>query len=252
MLSKSLELENQISDLKKQMKKLPAGKLICARNGNYYKWYRSTEKKKKYIPKKNRHLAQQLARRTYLELLVQDKQKEKTAIQFYLNHHSNSPKAEKLLKSPEYRNLLEDWFNPEIEELDQWSKADYEHNPKYPEHLIYQSSSGNFVRSKSECLIDTLLYMNKIPFRYECVLELDGVKLYPDFTICHPRTGKIYYWEHFGMMDHPDYAQKAVSRQQIYISNGIIPSHQLITTYETKDRPLSSKEIEKIIEYYFL
>lgn len=252
MSAKSLELENQISDLKKQLKKLPAGKLICARNGNYYKWYCSTGKKKKYISKKNRHFAQQLARRKYLELLMQDMQAEKSAIQFYLNHHSNSPKAEKLLNTSEYRNLLEDWFKHENEELDQWNREIYEHNPKYPEHLIHQSSSGNYVRSKSECMIDTLLYMNKIPFRYECVLELGDVKIYPDFTIRHPKTGKIYYWEHFGMMDHADYAQNAVSRQQIYISHGIIPSHQLIATYETKDRPLASSEIKKIIEHYFL
>lgn len=252
MLFKSQELEKQISDLQKQMKKLPKGKLICAKNGTYYKWYRSIGKKKTYISKKNRHLAQQLALRTYLERLLEDTLKEKNAIQFYLKHHSNSQKSEKLLQKTEYRNLLENHFRPIKEELEQWSKEDYEQNLNYPEFLTHQSSSGHLVRSKSECLIDTLLYMKKIPFRYECALELGGVKMYPDFTIRHPKTGELYYWEHFGLMDKKDYVQKAFSKQQLYALHGIIPSHHLITTYETKDRPLDSGEIEKIIEKYFL
>lgn len=251
MLSKSLEIEKQISDLKKQIRKLPAGKLICARNGKYYKWYRSTGKKKTYIPKKNRRLAQQLAWKTYLNQLLEEKLKEKHAIQLYLNHHTNSPKSEKLLHIPEYKALLEDYFIPLEEELAQWSREDYEKNQKYPEHLVHRSSSGNYVRSKSECLIDTLLYVKKIPFRYECALELDEIKMYPDFTIRHPKTGKVYYWEHFGMMDHPDYAQNAFSKQKFYASHGIIPSHELITTYETKEKPLDSSEIEKVIAHYF-
>lgn len=251
MLSKSLELEKQISDLRKQIKKLPTGKLICARNGNYYKWYRSTGKKKIYIPKKKRHLARQLAWKTYLSQLLEDKVKEKRAIQLYLNHYSDSHKAEKLLHISEYRKLLEGHFVSVEEELEQWRRQHYEKNPKYPEHLVHQSSSGNYVRSKSECLIDTMLYMKKIPFRYECALDLGEIKVYPDFTIRHPKNGKVYYWEHFGMMDNPDYAQNAFSKQRLYATHGIIPSRQLITTYETKEKPLDSNEIEKVIEYYF-
>ena len=54
------------------------------------------------------------------------------------------------------------------------------------------------------------------------------------------------------MMDNPNYSKKVVSKLQLYISNGIIPSIQLITTYETKENPLSSEVVEKIVEHYFL
>lgn len=224
---------------------------MCARNGNYYKWYRSNGKKKSYIPKSKRHLAQQLAQKTYLSNLLEDKLCEKEALQFYLKHHSNFPKAEQILQIPEYRELLEDYFMSFSEEQKRWCQAHYEKNPAYPEKLIHQSSSGNFVRSKSECMIDTMLYIKQIPFRYECALQLGEATVYPDFTILHPRTGKIYYWEHFGMMDKPEYAQKAFSKQNLYAMNGIIPSHQLIVTYETSENPLGSNEIEQIIEKYF-
>lgn len=251
MLIKSSELEKQIKEIRNQISKLPRGKLVCARNGTYYKWYRSTGKKNSYISKKNRYLAQQLAWKTYLTHLLEDKLKEKNAIQLYLNHYPNSPKTEKILMNPEYRNLLETHFKPLEEELDRWVHETYEKNPKYPEHLVHQSCSGNYVRSKSECMIDTMLYTKRIPFRYECALELGGIVLYPDFTIRHPRTGKVYYWEHFGKMDLPDYAQNTFSKLQLYNAHGIIPSRRLITTYETKENPLSSNEIAKVIENYF-
>ena len=73
--------------------------------------------------------------------------------------------------------------------------------------------------------------MSKIPYRYEEVIQLVEVTISPDFTIKHPVTGQIYYWEHFGKMDDPIYAKNVCDKIQLYISHGIIPSVQLITTY---------------------
>ena len=115
-----------------------------------------------------------------------------------------------------------------------------------------KSISGNIVRSKSESLIDMSLYVRRIPFRYECELQLGEHTIYPDFTIRHPITGKVYYWEHFGLMDDESYAKNAFFKQQTYATYGIIPTQQLITTYETKNSPLSSDFVEKIIQFYFL
>ena len=69
---------------------------------------------------------------------------------------------------------------------------------------------------------------------------------YPDFTIRNPRTGKLLYWEHFGKIDDPDYAHKTSRKLNTYISNNIIPDIDLITTYETKDHPLSISTLEFI------
>lgn len=132
-----------------------------------------------------------------------------------------------------------------------WSKAPYEHNPQHPENLIHRSISGNILRSKSEAMIDMLLYQSKIPYRYECQLNLNGIILYPDFTIRHPYNGKIYYWEHFGMIDSPFYAQKYLKKMQLFLENGIIPDLNLITTFETKDNPLTSQKVQEQINIYF-
>lgn len=52
-------------------------------------------------------------------------------------------------------------------------------------------------------------------------------------------------------MDEPYYASNAYARIQLYISHGIIPGVNLITTYETKSCPLDSEMLVRIIEIYF-
>lgn len=194
-----------------------------------------------------------MATKKYLSALLEDLKHEKQAIQFYLRHHSESNQSEQLLqKCPEIQRLLSPYFQPISQELYEWTNAPYERNTVHPEQLIHKSISGNMLRSKSEVMIDMFLYKNKIPFRYEEEIELDGTILHPDFTVRHPKTGDTYYWEHFGMMDAPSYAQNAFLKMQLYTSHGIIPSINLITTYETKENPLSLETIENVIEQYFL
>lgn len=94
-------------------------------------------------------------------------------------------------------------------------------------------------------------YDKNIPFRYEAVLELGGIILYPDFTIKHPYTGEIIYWEHFGMMDNQTYSRNTANKLSTYISNGIIPSINLITTYETSKEPLNFNTVKKLVEMHF-
>lgn len=251
MLIRYQELETQILEIQRQIDALPCGELSCAINGDYYKWYQYIKPDTFYIPKDNRNLAKQLAKKKYLQALLSDLSHEKTAIQFYLNHHKSESKSQKLLLKSEYKSLLSDVFLPPSHDLSEWMSESYERNTNHPEHLIHKSSSGNLVRSKSESLIDMLLHINKIPFRYECALHLDNTTLYPDFTIRHPHTKAFYYWEHFGLMDNPSYAQNALSKIQLYISNGIIPGRNLITTYETTNHPLDFDVIEKIIKIHF-
>ena len=127
----------------------------------------------------------------------------------------------------------------------------YEQNPMNPEQLIHKTPLGYCVRSKSEAMIAITLYRNKIPFRYEGALQLGEHTVYPDFTIRHPGNGQIYYREHFGLMDQPQYYKKAFSKMKLYTSHQIIPSIQLLTTYETKDKPLDSGTIERVVNTYF-
>lgn len=237
--------------MQEKLKTYPDGKFYCTRDGNHYKWYHSEGQKQTYIPKSNHHFAQQLAEKKYLSKKLEELIHEKRAIDFYLRHHSDNTSEQWFAEHPEYHELLTPLFQSHSEELSNWIKFPFKTNPKYPEHCIHRSISGNKVRSKSESLIDMALYVKGIPFRYECELHLGESIMYPDFTIRHPITGEVYYWEHFGKMDNPKYAQNCVAKLQHYTTHGILPGINLITTYETHDKPLTTETIDRIISEFF-
>lgn len=254
ILKEKQKIQTEIEEIQKQIKILPQNKLICTRNGNRYKWYQSDGHISSYIPKANRELAEQLAIKKYLTCKIEELYCEKKILEKCIKGYSKIPrKAETLLMEPNgYSELLAAYFKPKSKNLQEWMTLPYEHNDKYLEQLIHKTSSGNVVRCKSEAMIDLYLYTHQIPFRYECALKLEGMTIYSDFTIRHPQTGEVYYWEHFGMMDDPTYSKNVGAKLQLYIRNGIIPSIRLITTYETREEPLSSEVIEKIVEHYFI
>ena len=253
-LRESKKIEQKIKSLKKQLARLPEGKLFISRSGKYTKWFLSDGKNQTYLPKQDRQLAEKLALKKYLLLQLKNLEQEQIAINFYLRHHNVDAiqKEDSLINSIEYHELLKPFFKPIAKELFEWTNSPYEQNNQYPEHLIHKAASGNYVRSKSEAMIDSVLYKNKIPYRYECLLQLGDIHMYPDFTIRHPKTGEKYYWEHFGLIDDANYSKKAFSKLQAYTSNGIIPNIHLISTYETKTHPLSIESVEKIVKEYFL
>jgi len=253
MRSELQRLEQQLASIRAALQKLPEGKLICVRNGNYFKWFRSDGHVNTYIPSKQKELAEQLAIKKFLTLQEKDIMQEQKAIEAYLKRHRPESLSEHLLLNDiGCTQLLAPYFQTLDQELQKWMQASFESNQNHPEHLIHNTPAGFPVRSKSEAIIVMLLQMHHIPFRYECALELDGTVIYPDFTIRHPQNGELYYWEHFGMMDYPNYCKNAFSKLQLYASHGIYPSRQLLTTYETLEDPLDSAEAEAIIRHYFL
>lgn len=254
ILLEKQRLEEELKSIQKKLSELPEGKLICARNGPHIKWYQNDGNRYTYIPKGNRRLAEQLAARRFLSLQAEYLLHERKAIDCYLRHHTAGRNRAELLLTDTfgYSELLTPFFSPPSRELLDWMNSPYLHNEKNPEQLIHGTISGNVVRSKSEAIIAMLLHMNQIPFRYECALTLGEITIFPDFTIRHPESGQFFYWEHFGMMDNPTYCKNTASKLQLYAAHGIIPTVNLITTYETKDHPLSSAFAKNMVKYYFL
>ncbi len=253
MMTEQQSVEKEIKETEALLTKFPNGKLVCARNGKYIKWYVSDGKKSIYLPKKKRALAIKLAAKKYYTNHLDDLKCKQRSIKHFLRHCNpdNSRVTKLLTKQTEYQTLLSSYFKPISQELLEWSTAPFDSNPKYPDQLTHKTSFGGFVRSKSEAMIDTALHLHTIPFRYEAPLHIAGTIIYPDFTIRHPETGNYYYWEHFGLADNSSYIQNMTAKIQLYSSNGITPTIQLITTYETQNHPLTGDLIEKIIKFYF-
>lgn len=252
MQQEYLRLEKEAEQIRVKLQGLPAGKLVCVQNGKYQKWFQSNGHTQTYIPQNDRALAEKLALKKFLNAQLEDVEKEMRAISFYLRHYPKSRHTEAILsEASPCAELLKPGLMPLSKPLSDWMHEPYERNLYRPEQLIYKCIGGITVRSKSESMIVTALTAHQIPFRYECALQLGEKIIFPDFTIRHPQTGKVYYYEHFGLMDNANYAKNACNKIQLYISHNIIPTIHLITTYETKERPLTSEMIEKVIEQYF-
>lgn len=253
LMKKKESISKEIKTLKGQLSNFPAGNLICVKNGKYINHRVSNAGTYKYIRKGEEKLISSLAEKKYILAQLKDLENEKDIIDLCLDKYSSKPSiADKLINDPVYGDIILKNIKPLSQGLYEWSKAEYKQSVIHPETLQYQTLSGHIVRSKSEVMIANALFINRIPFRYECELVLNEIYMYPDFTIRHPITGEYKYWEHFGLMDSTNYVNTFSYKINIYCQNNIIPSINLITTFETKKHPLTPSVIEKTIQQYFL
>lgn len=260
MFANYLEIKKRISYIEAELKRIesmkvdwPQGELICAKNSKHYKWYLSYEGKQTYLPKREEQLAKKLAWKKYYCLRKKDLRRELATCYAYMRRaEAKGDLVEKMMNNVEYEHLLGKHIDIANKDLEIWMNSTFERNNSHPENLIVKGTQGKMLRSKSEAIIDKILHMAGIPFRYEAELHLDNIILYPDFTIRHPKTGQFYYWEHFGMMDNPEYVNRACQKVKTYCDNGIVPSISLILTYETKEHPLGISEVEKMVKEYFI
>ena len=193
-----------------------------------------------------------LAKKKYMELELEDTRKEEKMLKNYINFRENNPsQAENLLENSKYIPLLKDELVDISEEMIRWKEEEFLSNPYYPENLLHRGISGNMLRSKSEAMIDSILFKAGIPFRYECQMVVGNHIYYPDFTCRHPRTGKLVIWERFGMMDELAYARKAYEKIEAYGFAGFYPGINLILTSETEESPFNFRQAELIVEEYF-
>ena len=245
-------MEDRINDLQSQIDVLPSGTFFCTRNNKYYKWYYTDKGKTKYIPKSERKLAEQLVKRKYLESRLRKFKQEEKRIDIYLKQYSlDEFSSYHVEEHPELQKLLSGVYVPLKQELDEWVNASYTNNPKEPQKLIHKTIPGILVRSKSEALIINALFEHKIPFRYECLLQIQNVSVYPDFTIRHPVTGEVYYWEHFGMMDDSIYVKNAIKKIEQYGKSRYVQGRNFIATFESKEAPLNTVTINRVIQDFF-
>lgn len=137
--------------------------------------------------------------------------------------------------------------------IKEWQSQAYERKPFAEDEPEYYTGSGIRVRSKTELIIADMLEKKDIPFYYEKPLILNGLgRIHPDFTVLNVKKRKTMYWEHLGMMDDPEYMDRALERIIRYETAGLFPGTDLILTHETSSRPVRTRMIERMIEVYLL
>lgn len=127
------------------------------------------------------------------------------------------------------------------------------------QNLIHCASDRTLLRSKSELIIYQRLLEKNVKAMYEKELMIKDVIKIPDFTIEDSESGTVYYWEHCGMMNNPEYAARWKGKKEWYMENGILePSAgegengTLLVTEETDKGAISIPEIDRIIEKYLI
>ena len=134
--------------------------------------------------------------------------------------------------------------------IEKW-KSEWPLTKKDEEHK-FLTSKGDYVRSKSEYIIAERLFRAGIPYHYETNLTFchGFYRYWPDFKVLNPKTLKVYYWEHFGMMDDKTYFSETQEKLEVYCEFGYLPGKNLILSFETATRPLNVEYVDRLIAFY--
>lgn len=240
-------------DCEKFIKKAPKGKIIVSSSHNNPSFYLKTGKQRpKYLSKKNMSLITQLIQKEYCEKLLKVINKRLKQInKLYSTYDENE-----LLNVYKQSNIHKQTIiNPLVQTFEdfaeEWQKVKYSGKTFLEDDPEIFTERGERVRSKSEKIIADKLYSIGIPYRYEYPLHITSyMTLYPDFMLLHPKTREIWLWEHMGMMDNPEYLDKALRKIDTYAQHGYFPGVNLILTHETSKRPLDMRIVSSMLEQY--
>lgn len=239
----------------KALRHAPEGHLrVCNSNNRTQYYYRTNPEdfNGTYLKEEEFSLAKNLAQKDYDQKVLKAAEKELKAIEKYFSKYPKK-NVEEILESlhKERQKLIVPITESDQEYIKGWESVEYEgkgFRETMPELL---TARGEKVRSKSEVIIADLLDKESIPYRYEYPVYLNGVGMvYTDFTCLNVRLRKEIRWEHFGMMDHPEYVENAIQKIASYEKNGFFPGENLILTYETLKTPINQKVIRTLIGRY--
>lgn len=258
-------LKHALSLLLKRTKNPPEGHLRVAQKGThrpqYYHYTNPDDFTGKYIRKNQIDFARSLAQNDYDEKIINIIQKEIKSLEMYLSQTGNGNSISEFydnLCTPR-RELITPVTLTNEQYAAKWQKVTWVGKPFLPDSSEIFTAHGERVRSKSEVIIADSLFRNNIPYRYEFPLHLNcstknsrfgKITVHPDFLCLNTRTRQEFYWEHFGLMNSPDYSNNTASKLRLYTENGIFIGRNLLITMETQTDPISSGVIDTLIKNF--
>lgn len=249
-----------VPKLEKEIAKAPEGSLVTLKaRGRYPQYYHYIEgdrekgKNGRYLSKKEIKLVQRLAQKQYEIEVLECAKKRVNAISVFLKHYQENDTETIFDKLPEEKKILiTPWFETEETFVNKWKEKMRGNANGFPKEIEFYTESGECVRSKSEKILADGFYHRGIPYVYEPELELaDGSRIYPDFALLHKGKRKTIYFEHFGLMDYPEYSAKAIKKIMRFEENGYWFGDNFLCTFETSENPLDMRIVEKMLKHYF-
>ena len=203
-----------------------------------------------YLSKDDLSAITALAKKRYAKAVLPSLNLNLSAAKAFIKLHSGRTESDAAESVPQpFIEICGDNFARTDATTSTWEKQTWEETPSQEKTPEKHTLRGDMVRSKSEEFIANALFHHGAAYLYEKPLYLRNLDypLFPDFTILNPITHEEIYWEHFGMMDIPEYATHAIKKLNKYIRGGIVPGKNLICTFETSSQPISSADINTYI-----
>jgi hypothetical protein len=160
-------------------------------------------------------------------------------VSFLNNYPGQSPEDVYSDLAPARKMLVSAAFMEGKDLAEKWLSQSFEANPSFPEEKVFATKRGEFVRSKSEAMIADAYFDMGIPYKYDYPVEVEpGRYRYVDFAVLDVRNGKVFYHEHLGRVDDPDYLRKNMRKIKEYQRIKIFSGKNLMLTLETEEFPL--------------
>lgn len=257
-LEKTLQgIEKLIKKISKRVEKSPPGGLRILKKRNKYQYYHRinpSDTQGKYLTKKDRHLAEQLAQKDYDTKLLKVLKKQQKAIENFIEDYDPDAAEQVYMKLNEQRKaLVTPEFLSDEEYVEQWLSQPYTRLGFKSTDQEFYTANGERVRSKSEILIADALLRNEVPYLCEVPVYENGVVFAaPDFKCLNKRLRKVFYWEHLGKLGDAEYSDRNAKKLEKYTLAEGFDESSLILTFETENHPLNTKVIEEKISRYLL
>ena len=236
-----------------EYKFLPRGTLVTDSNNNIYRYVKEDGKQYKIMLRNSDwKLLRQLKKRRYigkgLKIL---KQRIENCKQFLKNDILYDPKSIEKQLPKQYSGLkgIHIFLEGDVN-VDDWVNASYRTNP-LPIKTPNYTSNNLCTRSKSEAMIATRADDRKLLYRYDAEVILGDKAVYPDFTFLDLKRRRIIYLEHLGKVDDEKYMFRNLKKLEEYAECGIVLGDNLFITYESRNRPLSIKDIDDKLNEMF-
>ena len=238
------QASRKVEELQRELRAMPPGCLAADKRGSHWAYrirgYDPNDRTQtKYVSVKDARTLKMHARKKYVPRLIKALNDEIDSLSEACRglDHDARYRAYEDLPDGIRRLFTPDFIRPE-HLCEEWSLQDHPQHTGHHENLIFETSRGDMVRSKTEVIIADMLYSNDIAYRYEQEVSLGpGYICHPDFTIMRKSDAKIFYWEHFGRLTDPQYAEEFVTKLNMYARAGITTADDLLITWECYEVP---------------
>ncbi|MDO4501680.1 MAG: hypothetical protein Q4D06_00710 [Coriobacteriia bacterium] len=252
-------LEEVVDQARKRLADAPEGSLRVNCSGKLVRYQQYLGRvngkiRERYLRKDQRSLALQLAQKDYDLRVLKQAERDLASIRRLSSRGSVGAQAIKRIYAqmgPERKSMVVPFELPDDDYALLWERE----NQREPLISIttraYQTEKGDLVRSKSEVIIADKLHRAGVRYLYERPCYIEGLDtVHPDFTVLNKRTRQQFIWEHFGLMDDPDYRERALRKVSAYARSGLVLGKGLIATFETAATPLDVQLVDTYIRSF--